>query len=67
MKKQAYIKPSTTIIALQSEASIMAASGNEISNTSGLNDPFGFGGQSDGTHAINAKNGGGLWGYDDED
>ncbi len=67
MKKQTYIKPTTNIIVLQSEAAFMAASGNEINSVTGLNDPFGFGGQSDGTHEINAKKGGGIWDFDEED
>ena len=67
MKKSAYIKPSTNIVVLQSESHIMEASVYEINSTTGLNDPFSFGGQSDGTHEINAKNGGGLWDFDEED
>ncbi len=67
MKKQAYVKPSTRIVELQNEAALMAASGNEIGSVSGLNDPFGIGGKSDGTQEINAKDGGGIWGFDEED
>jgi len=66
MKKIAYIKPATNIIVLQSETHIMEASAYEINSTTGLNDPFGFGGQSDGTHEVNAKNGD-LWDFDEEE
>ncbi len=67
MKKLAYIKPATNIVVLQSDAEFMAASGNSITGVNGLNDAFGFGGQSDGTHDINAKNGGDLWDFEEED
>ncbi len=67
MKKLAYIKPATNIVVLQSDAEFMAASSNSITTVNGLNDPFTFGGQSDGTHDINAKNGGDLWDFDEED
>ena len=66
MKKQAYIKPSTNIIVLQSESHIMETSAYEISSSSGLNDPFGIGGKSDGTHEVNSKYGD-LWDFDEEE
>ncbi len=69
MKKSAYIKPSTRIVELQNETDFMvaASAGYNVTPSSGLNDSFTFGGQSDGTHEINAKRGGGVWGFDEED
>lgn len=66
MKKSAYIKPSTNIVVLQSESHIMEASVYEINSTTGLNDPFGNGGKSDGTHEVNSKYGD-LWDFDEEE
>ncbi len=69
MKKQAYVKPSTLIVELQNETDFMvaASAGYDVNPGSGLNDGFSFGGQSDGSHEINAKRGGGVWSFGEED
>ena len=69
MNKSVYIKPSTRIVELQNETDFMvaASAGYNVTPSSGLNDSFTFGGQSDGSHEINAKRGGGVWGFDEED
>jgi hypothetical protein len=67
MKKTTYIQPITHIVELESEAHIMEASAGDTFTSNGLNDPFSYGGQNDGTHTINSKNHDGIWDFGEED
>ncbi len=66
MKKNTYIKPAITMVDIQTESIILAAS--SVTGINGLKDGQGRGGQSDGSVEINAKNNKyDIWGLDEDE
>lgn len=66
MKKNTYIKPAITMVDIQTESIILAAS--SVTGINGLKDGQGWGGQSDGSVEINAKNNKyDIWGLDEDE
>ena len=62
-----YLKPSVAVAEISIEHHLMAGS-NTITDRTGIDNGFGWGGQSDGSVEINAKNNKyDIWGLDEDE